>query len=93
MEYPIFFLPNVLHTYILTSENLTKIWISKSERENYVTKEVELILLQQGHLVSYWEQNIDEKSRIRDTKHLSTDADGSTNIKKILLVRQNLPKN
>jgi hypothetical protein len=28
-----------------------------------------------------------------ETKHLSTDADSSTDTKKILLVRQNLPKN
>ena len=33
-----------------------------------------------------------QKSRIRETKHLSTDADSSTDTKKILLVRQNLPK-
>ena len=32
-----------------------------------------------------------KKSRIRETKHLSTDADSSTDTKKILLVRQNLP--
>ena len=33
-----------------------------------------------------------QKSRIRETKHLSTNADSSTDTKKILLVRQNLPK-
>ena len=32
------------------------------------------------------------KSHIRETKHLSTNADSSTDTKKILLVRQNLPK-
>ena len=32
-----------------------------------------------------------KKSRIRETKNLSTDADSSTNTKKILLVRQNSP--
>ena len=32
------------------------------------------------------------KSRIQEAKHLSTNADSSTNTKKILLVRQNLPK-
>ena len=31
------------------------------------------------------------KSRIRETKHISTNADSSTDTKKILLVRQNLP--
>ena len=34
-----------------------------------------------------------KKSFIRDTKNLSTDADSSTDTKKILLVRQNSPKN
>ena len=34
-----------------------------------------------------------EKSRIRETKHLSTDADSRTDTKKILLVGQNSPKN
>ena len=34
-----------------------------------------------------------KKSRIRKTKHLSTNADRSTNTKKILVVRQNSPKN
>ena len=34
-----------------------------------------------------------QKSRIQDTKHLSTDADSSTNTKKILLVRLNWLKN
>ena len=33
-----------------------------------------------------------KKSRIRETKHRSTDADSITNTKKILLVRQNSPK-
>ena len=31
----------------------------------------------------------EKKSRIRETKHLSTNADSSTDTKKILLVRQN----
>ena len=35
-------------------------------------------------------RNFFSKFRIRETKHLSTDADSSTNTKKILLVRQNL---
>ena len=35
----------------------------------------------------------EKKSRTRETKHLSTDADSSTDTKKILLVRQNSPKN
>ena len=34
-----------------------------------------------------------KKSRIRETKHFLTNADSSTNTKKILLVRQNSPKN
>ena len=34
-----------------------------------------------------------EKSRIQETKNLSTDADSSTDTEKILLVRQNLQKN
>ena len=34
-----------------------------------------------------------KKCRIRETKNLSTDADSSTDTKKILLVRQNSPKN
>ena len=33
-----------------------------------------------------------KKSLIRETKNLSTDADSSTDTKKILLVRQNSPK-
>ena len=33
-----------------------------------------------------------KKSRIRETKHLLTDADSSTDTKKSLLVRQNSPK-
>ena len=33
-----------------------------------------------------------EESRIRESKHLSTDADISTNTKKILLVRHNLQR-
>ena len=33
-----------------------------------------------------------EKSRIQETKHLSTDADNSTDTQKILVVRQNLSK-
>ena len=33
-----------------------------------------------------------KKSRIRKTKHLLTDADGSTNTKKILLEHQNWSK-
>ena len=33
-----------------------------------------------------------KKSRIRETKHLSTDTDSITDTKKILLVRQNSPK-
>ena len=33
-----------------------------------------------------------EKSRIRETKHVSTDVDSSTDTKKILLERQNLQK-
>ena len=36
--------------------------------------------------------NIFKKSRIQETKHLSTVADSSTDTKKILLVRQNSPK-
>ena len=34
----------------------------------------------------------EEKSRVWEKKHLSTDAYNSTNAKKILLVRQNSPK-
>ena len=41
------------------------------------------------HTFPYWEY---KKSRIRETKHLSTDADSSTDTKKILLVGQNSPK-
>ena len=36
---------------------------------------------------------LSKKSRIRETKNFSTDADSSTNTKKILLVRQNSQKN
>ena len=38
---------------------------------------------------SYLFPFVEEKSRIQETKHLSTNADSSTNTKKILLVRQN----
>ena len=34
-----------------------------------------------------------KKSRMRETKNLSTDADSNTNTNKILLVRQNAPQN
>ena len=37
-------------------------------------------------------QSKHKKSRIRETKHLSTDADSSTDTKNILLGRQNSPK-
>ena len=37
-------------------------------------------------------QVLAKKSRIRETKHLSTDADSRTDTKKIMLVGQNLSK-
>ena len=84
-------------------------WVNKSswkenidkiirERKHILNKLVYLSLshffhIEEEHKNIFISIEILKKSRIRETKHLSTDADSSTDTKKILLVRQNSPKN
>ena len=53
---------------------------------------VPMLWKQQKLAIELWSYNFNWKSRVRETKQLSTDADSSTNTKKIQLVRQNLPR-
>ena len=67
---------------------MTREWglLSRDSREQKKERFLVLFrLIKQNQVIAL------TKSRIRETKHLSTDADRSTNTNKILLVGQNLP--